>query len=76
MKYDLIVFDDYEYKGKKRTRPYYVGKAVRTRKAGFLLFIPEGIAVSGRVLMAPEKTEMSELDLLEAYESAAAEHGL
>ena len=47
-----------------------------TVKDGFMLFIPPGVSVSGRVMMVPEKTRLDEIDLLEAYHSAADEHGL
>ena len=40
------------------------------------MFITPGIAITGRVLIVPEKTPLDEIDLIEAYESAADEHGV
>jgi hypothetical protein len=45
-------------------------------KAGFMLFIPTGVSVSGRIMMVPEKTALNEIDLIDAYQSAADEHGV
>jgi len=75
-RYDLIVFDSFEYKGKKRHKPHRVGTAIASAKGGFALYIPAGIAITGRVMMVPEKTELDEIDLLEAYQSAAEEYGV
>ena len=75
-RYELIVFDSFEYKGKKRHKPHRVGTAAVSTKGGFMLFIPPGIAITGRVMMVPEKTELDEVDLLEAYQSAADEYGV
>src|SRR5690606_4355401 len=48
-RYDLIVFDSFEYKGQKRHKAHRVGTATASAKGGFALFIPAGIAITGRV---------------------------
>jgi hypothetical protein len=75
-RYDVIVFDSFQFKGKTRNRPYKVGTALSSVKGGLTVYLPPGIAVSGRVLIVPEKTPLDEIDLIEAYESAADEHGV
>jgi hypothetical protein len=75
-RFDLIVFDSFEYNGQKRHKAHRVGTATASAKGGFALFIPAGIAITGRVLMVPEKTPLNEVDLLEAYQSAADAYGL
>lgn len=74
-RYDLIVFETFQYQGQKRHKAHRVGTAAASPKGGFVLYIPTGIALSGRVMMVPEKTPFTELDLLEAYHSAADELG-
>lgn len=71
--YDAFKIEEYAYKGKKRRKPYRVGRMIPNRDGGFSLFIPEGISISGRILIIPEGG--TELDLLQAYESAADEYG-
>jgi hypothetical protein len=75
-RYDLIVFENFEYKGQNRHRAHRVGSATASPKGGYMLYIPAGISLSGRVMMVPERTSFTEVDLLEAYQSAADEHGL
>lgn len=75
-RYDLIVFENFEYKGQKRHKAHRVGTATTSPKGGLVLYIPAGISITGRVLVVPEKTPMNEVDLLEAYQSAADEHGV
>lgn len=76
-RYDLIVFESYTYRGEKRTKAHRVGKAVpATKGGGFMLYIPKGISITGRVMLAPEREGTSEIDLVEAYYSAADELGL
>ncbi len=75
-RFDVIVFESFSYKGKNRTRPHKVGTALPSIKGGLVMFIPPGIAITGRVLIVPEKTPLDEIDLIEAYESAADEHGV
>lgn len=74
-RFDLIVFDKFTYQGKARQRPYKIGTAVAA-KGSYTLFIPTGLAITGRVVMVPEKAELTEIDLLAIYESAADEHGV
>lgn len=74
-RYELIVFEDYEFDGQKRSRAFRVGGAVKTSR-GFALYIPPGISVTGRVVAVPEKTPLGEVDVLEAYQSAADLHGV
>lgn len=76
MRYDIIVFESFEYKGQKRHKAHRVGSATTSPKGGFVLYIPAGIAITGRVLVVPEKTPLNEVDLLEAYDCAAEAHGL
>ncbi len=76
MRYDLIVFETFSYKGQKRHKAHRVGSASTSPKGGFILYIPAGIALTGRVMMVPEKTPLNEVDLLEAYHSAADEFGV
>ncbi|BCH14953.1 hypothetical protein [Mesorhizobium sp. L-2-11] len=75
-RYDLIVFENFEYKGQKRHKAHRVGTATISPKGGLVLYIPAGISITGRVLVVPEKTPMNEVDLLEAYQSAADEFGI
>lgn len=75
-RYELIVFENFEFKGQKRHKAHRVGTATISPKGGLVLYIPTGISITGRVLVVPEKTPMNEVDLLEAYQSAADEHGL
>lgn len=75
-RYDLIIFENFEYKGQKRHKAHRVGTATISSKGDLVLYIPAGISITGRVLVVPEKTPMNEVDLLEAYQSAADEHGL
>lgn len=70
-RYELIVFESFEHQGQKRHRPHRVGTATSSPKGGFVLYIPAGIALTGRVVMVPEKTPFTEVDLLESYQSAA-----
>jgi hypothetical protein len=74
-RYDLIVIESFTHKGQARSRSHKVGSAMVV-KNGYMLFIPLGLAVSGRVMMVPEKSSLSEVDVLEAYQSAADEHGV
>lgn len=75
-RYDVIIFESFTYKGKSRNKPHKVGTALSSVKGGLVMFIPPGIAISGRVLIVPEKTPLDEIDLIEAYASAADEHGV
>jgi hypothetical protein len=75
-RYDVIVFETFTYRGKTRNKPHKVGTALSSVKGGLVMFIPPGIAITGRVLIVPEKTPLDEIDLIEAYESAADEHGI
>ena len=75
-RFDLIVLDSFQHNGKKRYRPHKVGTATASMKGGFVLYVPAGIAITGRVMMVPEKSELNEVDLLEAYQSAADDYGL
>jgi len=75
-KYDVIIFESFTYKGKARNKPHKVGTALSSVKGGLVMFIPPGISITGRVLIVPEKTPLDEIDLIEAYESAADEHGV
>ncbi|MBA4174019.1 MAG: hypothetical protein C0511_15515 [Hyphomicrobium sp.] len=74
-RYELLVFENFSYKGQKRHKAYKVGTATVSSKGGFVLYIPAGISITGKVLVIPEKTPLSEVDLLEAYHSAADEYG-
>lgn len=74
-RYDLLIFEQFTYQGKTRHKAHKVGSAKRA-KDGFMLFIPPGVSITSRVMMVPEKTALSEVDLLEAYESAADSYGL
>ncbi len=75
-RYELIVFENFEFKGQKRHKAHRVGTGSFSAKGDLVLYIPAGISITGRVLVVPEKTPMNEVDLLEAYQSAADEHGL
>lgn len=74
-RFDLIVFESFEYKGQKRHKAHHVGTATSSSKGGYVLYIPTGISLTGRVMMIPEKTPLNEVDLLEAYHSAADAYG-
>lgn len=74
-RYDVVVFEKFEYRGQTRHKAYRVGSAVASAKDGFVIYIPDGISITGRVMMVPEKTPLNEVDLLEAYHSAAEEYG-
>lgn len=75
-RYDVIVFESFTYRGKARNKPHKVGTALSSVKGGLVVFIPPGISITGRVMIVPEKTALDEIDLIEAYESAADEHGI
>jgi len=75
-RYEVIVFESFIYRGKTRNKPHRVGTALPSVKGGLVMFIPPGISITGRVLIVPEKTPLDEIDLIEAYESAADEHGV
>lgn len=75
-RYDLIVFESFSRNGQKRHKPHRVGAATPSSMGGFVLYIPAGISITGRVMMVPEKVDLNEIDLLEAYQSAADEHGV
>ena len=70
-RYDLIKVEKFTAKGTKHSRSYSIGKALKMRGDGYMLFVPDGIAVSGQLLMVPERKSINEVDLIEAYESAA-----
>lgn len=76
LRYELVIFESFEHKGQNRHKAHRVGSATASPKGGFVLYIPAGISLTGRVMMVPEKTPFNEVDLLEAYQSAADEHGL
>ena len=76
LRYELVIFESFENKGQKRHKAHRVGTASASPKGGFVLYIPAGISLTGRVMMVPEKTPFNEVDLFEAYQSAADEHGL
>ncbi len=75
-RFDVIIFESFTYKGKARNKPHKVGTALSSVKGGLVMFIPPGIAITGRVLIVPEKAPLDEIDLIEAYASAADEHGV
>lgn len=75
-RYDLIVFENFTYKGQKRHKAHRVGTATFAAKGSLVLYIPAGISITGRVLVVPEKTPMNEVDLLETYQTAADEFGV
>lgn len=75
-RYDLIIFEDFEYQGQRRSRAFRVGSAVASPRGGFVMYIPAGVSITGRVLAVPEKTPMNEVDVLEAYQSAADAYGV
>lgn len=75
-RFDIVVFESFEYKGQKRHKAHRVGTAISSPKGGLVLYIPAGISLTGRVMVVPEKITFNEVDLLEAYQSAADEHGL
>lgn len=74
-RYDLIVVENFTHKGQARSRAHKVGSAMVV-KNGYMLFIPPGLSISGRVMMVPEKSALNEVDVVEAYQSAADEHGV
>lgn len=76
MRYDIIVYESFEYRGQKRHKAHRVGTVTSSLNCGFVLYIPAGISITGRVLVVPEKTPLNEVDLLEAYDCAANAHGL
>lgn len=75
-RYDLIIFENFTYKGQKRHKAHRVGTATFAAKGSLVLYIPAGISITGRVLVVPEKTPMNEIDLLETYQTAADEFGV
>lgn len=79
-RYELVIFEKFTSKGRTKYKPHRVGAGVSASKAtaGYTLFIPPGVSISGRVLMVPAKAaqEMSEIDLVKAYKSAADEYGI
>ncbi len=57
MRFDLIIFEKFTYKGQPRNKAHKVGTAMNVRD-GYMLFIAPGVPVSGRVMMVPEKTRL------------------
>lgn len=54
-RYELIVFENFEFKGQKRHKAHRVGTATISPKGGLVLYIPTGISITGRVLVVPEE---------------------
>ncbi len=75
IRFDLIVFETFTYQGKTRHKAHKVGSATAV-KNGHMLFIPPGVSVSAREMMVRDRAEYNEVDLLEAYESAADSYGV
>lgn len=75
-RFELVLFESFQHKGQKRHKAHRVGSATASPKGGYILYIPTGISLTGRVMMVPEKTPLNEVDLLEAYHSAADEFGV
>jgi len=74
-RYELIIFEKFTKDGKTKYKPHRVG-AAKYFKGGYTIFIPPGVSITGRVLMVPEKTKLTEIDLMEAYQSAADDYGI
>lgn len=53
--YDVLIAEEYEHKGEKRTKFYNVGVMFENDREGWTLNIPEGISISGRVVILPRK---------------------
>ncbi|KUO56298.1 MAG: hypothetical protein APF80_10925 [Alphaproteobacteria bacterium BRH_c36] len=75
VRYDLIKVEEYSHKGVKRSRSWKVGSGMALKR-GLMIFIPEGMAVSGRLMLVPEQGSLNEVDMLEAYAAAADEFGV
>lgn len=71
--YEAFKVEHYTYKAKKRRQFQRIGRMIRNRDGRFSVFIPDGISISSCILIVPEGG--TEMDLLQAYESAADEYG-
>jgi hypothetical protein len=76
LRFDIIKIEDYSHNGVSRSRSWKVGRALEMRRGGFMLFVPEGVSLSGRIFLLPEQHGFAEVDVIEAYASAADEFGL
>lgn len=76
-RYELICFEKYKVKEEVRCKAHRVGSAIPGKDGSFTLFIPQGISITGRVvLVPPERAKMPELDLVATYHAAADDYGL
>lgn len=58
--YDVIVFEEYESNGEKKSKGYTVGVAFENKaKTGLNITVPDGISLSGRfsILKRTDKPE-------------------
>lgn len=58
--YDIVVFEDFEKDGEKKTKSYQVGVAFDSKDGTSLnCVVPDGISISGRfsIFQRKEKTE-------------------
>ena len=53
--YDLVVFEEYEKDGEKKSASTQVGTAFTNENTGYTLKIRDGISISGRVQMLPRR---------------------
>ena len=72
--YDAFSVEKYEYQGKPRRKFHKIGKMIQNKDGeAFSLFIPEGIAISGHIFLAPVGQTEDQLQL--HYKSAAEHYG-
>lgn len=53
--WDILLVEDYEHKGEKRTKYHQVGVAFENDREGFTLNITPGLALMGRAIILPRK---------------------
>jgi hypothetical protein len=52
---DLLIAEEFEYKGEQRTKFHNVGTVFENEREGFTVKIHPGLSVSGRLVILPRK---------------------
>ncbi|MBE0626418.1 MAG: hypothetical protein IH606_16580 [Burkholderiales bacterium] len=73
--YDAFSVEKYEYQGKPRRKFHKIGRMIQNKDGeAFSLYIPNGIAISGHIFIAP--VGQTEDQLMVHYKCAADQFGL
>jgi len=52
-KYEMVIFNAFEHEGEKKWDRHKICNLKPDGKGGLVAFIPEGLAVSGRIVIQP-----------------------